>query len=87
MVLSFTLMGAVSSPQDLTHEHELTAKLSGSSEVPGPGDLDGKGQANITLTMEGDVHLVCWNIHVKISPSLPLPPTYMLGRKVLPGPW
>jgi hypothetical protein len=72
MVLSFTLMGAVSSPQDLTHEHELTAKLSGSSEVPGPGDLDGKGQANITLTMEGDVHLVCWNIHVK---NITLPAT------------
>ena len=64
MLLSFTIMGAKSMPVDLTHEHELKAKLRGGAEVPGPGDPDGKGVANITLTMEGDVHLVCWIIHV-----------------------
>ncbi len=66
LLLSFALMGANTyNTDDHVHEHELKAKLSGRAEVPGPGDSDGKGHANITLTMEGEEHLVCWNIHVK----------------------
>jgi len=71
-MLSIALIGATSSPPDHTHEHELSAKLRGNAEVPGPGDPDGKGEAEITLKMAGDVHLVCWEIHAK---NITLPAT------------
>ena len=35
-------------------ERTLTAVLSGAGEVPGPGDLDGRGAATITLDPVGD---------------------------------
>ena len=63
LLLSFTLMGAKGYQEDVHHhEHELKAKLTGGAEVPGPGDLDGKGNAEIVLK---EHHLVCWEIKVK----------------------
>lgn len=64
LMLSFVLMGSNRYPGDVQiHEHELEAGLRGSAEVPGPGDIDGKGEAKITLKMEE--HQVCWEIKVK----------------------
>jgi CHRD domain len=40
----------------------LHASLSGSAEVPGPGDPDGSGFARITLNQ--GLGKVCWRIHV-----------------------
>ena len=64
LLLSFSLMGArVQDDAVHDHEHELHAKLTGAAEVPGPGDPDGKGNAEIVLRME--TLEVCWNIKVK----------------------
>jgi hypothetical protein len=83
--LSFTLMGANVYPgMDHTDEHELEAKLSGKAEVPGPGDVDGKGKAKITLKMED--HQVCWEIKVK-KITLPAAAAHIhVGAKGVAGP-
>jgi hypothetical protein len=47
--------------QDKTHS--LTIALSGGAEVPGPGDTDGSGTAN--LTINHDKGEVCYDIAVK----------------------
>lgn len=85
LVLSFTLMGSSTYPSDAhTDEHELEAKLSGKTEVPGPGDPDGKGKAEITLKMEG--HQVCWEIKVK-KITLPAAAAHIhFGAKGVAGP-
>jgi hypothetical protein len=41
----------------------LAATLSGANEVPGPGDPDGTGTAQITLNQGQG--MVCWTIHVE----------------------
>jgi len=47
--------------QDKTHT--MTIQLSGGAEVPGPGDTDGGGTAN--LTIKHDTGEVCYDITVK----------------------
>lgn len=85
LMLSFALMGSnVYNGDNLTHNQKLQASLSGRAEVPGPGDLDGKGKAKITLMMEG--HQVCWDIKVK---DITLPATFAhihLGANGVAGP-
>ena len=85
LVLSLALMGA-NVYDGTVHPgvHQLKAKLSGKAEAPGPGDPDGKGQAEITLKMEG--HQVCWEIEVK-KILLPAAAAHIhLGSQGVPGP-
>lgn len=48
----------------------LNAAMTGAAEVPGPGDTDGAGTAEITL--EDDGNEVCWDLSVS---NLTLPAT------------
>lgn len=65
LMLSLSLMLMGSTMMDGEHHHELRAKLTGAAEVSG-GDLDGKGQAKITVMMDASgSHQVCWSIKVK----------------------
>lgn len=45
-----------------TDTETLSATLTGAAEVPGPGDPDGSGTAEITL--DDDDNEVCWDIDV-----------------------
>lgn len=46
----------------------MTASLTGAQEVPGPGDTDGSGTAEITIVDATDN--VCWDLNVRnIAPA------------------
>ena len=56
---TFTLANPEGSP---VADHTMKINLSGGSEVPGPGDPDGKGTVNLTFNLEkGEV---CYDITV-----------------------
>lgn len=49
-------------------EQGVTASMTGAQEVPGPGDPDGSGTAEITIVDAADN--VCWDINVRnIGPA------------------
>lgn len=51
-----------------TVKQGMSASLTGSQEVPGPGDVDGSGRAEITIIDATDN--VCWDINVRnIAPA------------------
>jgi hypothetical protein len=46
----------------------MTASLTGAQEVPGPGDTDGSGTAEITVV--NATNSVCWDVNVRnIAPA------------------
>ena len=51
-----------------TVKQGLVASMSGASEVPGPGDADGSGRAEITIVDATDN--ICWDLDVRdIAPA------------------
>lgn len=63
---SFALAGCESVADAV--EKGYTASLTGSQEVPGPGDPDGSGSAEITIVDATDN--VCWDLDVRdIAPA------------------
>jgi hypothetical protein len=66
-VAFFTFSSFTSAQSATTHgqekSHSMQIALSGGAEVPGPGDADGSGMANLTLNH--DKGEVCYDITVK----------------------
>lgn len=67
---AFALAGCESLAEDVAEVVETTyfADLTGGAEVPGPGDPDGTGRAEITIVDDAD--RLCWDLSVRnISPA------------------
>ncbi|PKO15090.1 MAG: CHRD domain-containing protein [Chloroflexi bacterium HGW-Chloroflexi-10] len=62
LLLTFALMGANVYDDVQPQKMLLRSWLSGGAEMPGPGDPDGMGQAQIVLKMKN--YQVCWKIKV-----------------------